>query len=117
MRFQNRAKLFAIEIAWLLGSWAISYVLVGILVSYSSTLDYQLFWPTPLDIQLHNTYFVLGIFEATLPFFLLIALLATSIRVLLGGFRQAATITLGGLVLLLLVAAALVGAIYMCFPG
>jgi heme/copper-type cytochrome/quinol oxidase subunit 1 len=117
MRSPSRAKLLAIEIAWLLGSWAFSYLLTGVLLGYFSSQGYRLFWSSPVDIQMHNTYFVLGIFEATLLLFLFIALLLTATRVLVGGFRRAATITLGGLLIFMLLVATLVGVAYARFPG
>jgi hypothetical protein len=61
---------------------------------------------------MHNTYFVLDVFSATLPFFILTALVTTSIRALWGGSRRAASITLGIVLLVLLVTAAIIGVAY-----
>ncbi|MDO7845699.1 hypothetical protein Q5H92_04970 [Hymenobacter sp. M29] len=109
------AKPFATEIAWLLGSWAFSYLLVGALLGLAGPLGYRLFWASPLEIQMHNTYFILGVFEATLPFFLFTALLVTGIRALRGSHRRAATVTLGTLLLFMLLTAVAIGIAYSKF--
>lgn len=106
------AKPFTTELAWLFGSWAFSYLLVGVLLGYSSPQGYQLLWVSPLEIQMHNTYFVLDVFSATLPFFLLTALVVTSIRAFRGRNRRAALVTLGGLGLLV---AAAITIVYLRF--
>jgi hypothetical protein len=109
------AKPFATEIAWLLGSWAFSYLLVGVLLGYFSPQGYRLFWTHPLDVQMHNTYFVLDVFSATLPFFGITSLLVASVRALRGGSRRAAFITLGSLLIIMLIAAAFIGITYHRF--
>ena len=70
-----------IELAWLLCSWAFSFGLVGWLTGrYSGTLD----------IQMHNTYWILPVWLLATLLFLLVAPLITLIRVLQGLLRNRA---------------------------
>ena len=73
-RLAKVAKTLLIEFAWLLGSWAFSFLVVGELIGYGTL------WNGPIDVQLHNTYFVLTTATAVLPFFVVVALLTTTIR-------------------------------------
>ncbi|MGI4737892.1 MAG: hypothetical protein ACRYG7_22215 [Janthinobacterium lividum] len=97
MRLQAAAyaKHALLEIAWLLGSWAISFGLLGWLIGFNHLGARQ------LDIQLHNTYFVLPPWAVALPFFTLFATSFTSIRAARSRFQQRSTnLVLVGLYLL-----------------
>ncbi|RZL14099.1 MAG: hypothetical protein EOO62_06375 [Hymenobacter sp.] len=72
----------AIEIAWLLGSWAISFGLLGLVVGFSRLAA------GPLDIQMHNQYFVLSVGYAVFPIFVFVATVVTVVRGVLGRFKQ-----------------------------
>lgn len=61
------------ELAWLLGSWAFSYAVVG--AKFGS-------YRGSLDIQLHNTYFVVSVAGLATVFFLVLAPVVTGARVL-----------------------------------
>ena len=83
------------ELAWLLGSWAFSWLLLG------SIFGFNYFWRGPLDIQMHNTYFVTSMWLLTGLLFLFIATISTGIRVLAQAFRHfganAVLVTLSGI--------------------
>ena len=68
------------EIAWLLGSWAFSWLLLGWLLGYPNL------WQPQLDIQMHNTYFVFQPWLFTTLLFIPIATVVTGVRVLAGAF-------------------------------
>jgi len=93
-----------------LAAWQLGFFVPAgwVLLGYCSPLGYRFFWPTPVEIQMHSTFFVLNTFAATFPFFLFTALLVTGARVVKGGIRQAAALTLGGLLLVLLLAVVLI---------
>jgi hypothetical protein len=74
-----------IEIAWLLGSWAISFGLLGWLIGYKQL------WVRQLDIQMHNTYFVLPPWAVALPFFAFFATIITGVRAVVLRFRRRST--------------------------
>ena len=74
-------KRMLVEIAWLLGSWAISFGLLGWLIGFNQL------WVKQLDIQMHNTYFVFGNFHVTVLLFLLVALVVTSARAIAAPLR------------------------------
>ena len=69
-----RRKAVATEALWLLGCYGVSFLLLGYLIGY------RIFLCNPLDIQMHNTYFVLTNTLATLPLFLVVAFVVTSAR-------------------------------------
>ena len=71
-----RLKAIRTELLWLLSCYALVFVLYGILVGSWP------FWQGTLDIQMHNTYFVVSHAVATLPFFLVVALVVTSARII-----------------------------------
>jgi hypothetical protein len=70
------------ELAWLLGSWAFSWLLLG------SLFGFNYFWRGPLDIQMHNTYFVTSMWLLTGFLFLFIATISTGIRVMAQAFHH-----------------------------
>ena len=76
------ARSWTCELAWLLGSWAFSWALLSQLFGYSYLRHPQ------LDIQLHNTYFVLPPLLLTALVCLPVATLVTGGRVLAGAFRR-----------------------------
>jgi hypothetical protein len=85
MRPANSSKHVAIivtEIAWLLGSWAFSYVVLGMAVGFNYLAA------GPLDIQMHNTYFVLSTGYAVFPIFILVATVVTVVRGVVAGFKH-----------------------------
>jgi hypothetical protein len=51
-------------------------------------LGYNYFWKPKLDIQMHNTYFVLQPLLFTTLLFLPIATVVTSVRATVGAFRH-----------------------------
>jgi hypothetical protein len=69
-----RLKAAAIEALCLIGCYVASFLLLGALIGY------RIFLHNPLDIQMHNTYFVLHNTIATLPLFLIVALIVTGAR-------------------------------------
>ena len=83
------------ELAWLLGSWAFSWALL------SQLFGYNYLWHPQLDIQMHNTYFVIQPLLLTTLLFLPVATLVTGVRVLAGAFRHfgpnAALVTLASI--------------------
>lgn len=84
MRSDNSeyVPLISVEIAWLLGSWAISFVLLGLVVGFSRLAA------GPLDIQLHNRYFMLSVGYAVFPIFVVVATIVTVVRGALGRFKS-----------------------------
>ncbi|GAA4506016.1 hypothetical protein GCM10023172_34710 [Hymenobacter ginsengisoli] len=70
----SKSKNTLLEIAWLLGSWAISFGCLGWLIGFKQL------WVKQLDIQLHNTYFVVPPWAAAFPFFLISATIITCVR-------------------------------------
>ncbi|MVN75579.1 hypothetical protein GO988_04495 [Hymenobacter sp. HMF4947] len=98
-----RGKAVVTELAWLLGSWAFSFAAVGKLFGkYAGTLD----------IQLHNTYFVLPVLLLASLLFIVVSPVVTGVRVVVGrGQNVSASIVLAlltGVWLLLLLAVCLV---------
>jgi len=75
-----------IEIAWLLGSWAISFGLLGWVIGFNKLGASQ------LDIQMHNTYFVLPPWVVALPFFAFFATIVAGVRAVKARFRQRSTL-------------------------
>ena len=75
-----------VEIAWLLGSWAISFGALGLVFGFNNL------WVRQLDIQMHNTYFVLPPWALSLPIFAFFATIVTSMRALKARFRQRTTL-------------------------
>lgn len=69
-----RRKAIKTEVLWLLGCAAL------VLAMYRVLAGSWLFWQGTLDIQLHNTYIVLGNAHLTGLLFLLVALVVTSAR-------------------------------------
>ncbi|GAB3638081.1 hypothetical protein GCM10027422_36710 [Hymenobacter arcticus] len=72
----------SVELAWLLGSWAFSFVLLGLVVGFGRLAA------GPLDIQLHNRYFMLSVGYAVFPIFVVVATVVTAVRGALGRFKQ-----------------------------
>ena len=91
-----------VELAWLVGSYALAFWGVKLLLGYSA---HEV---NTLDIQMHNTYFVLSVPVLAPPLFLAIASVTTAVRLASGRFRTpyttAALIGLAGLWLLVLLA-------------
>ena len=111
MRFRTGpAHIWIYEIAWLLGSWAFSWLLL------SQLLGYNYLWHPQLDIQVHNTYFVLQPLLITTLVFLPVATIVTGVRVLTAAFRRfgpnAILLSLSGVWTLLVLLIALRGIIH-----
>ena len=84
------AKSIVIELAWLLGSWAFSFGAVNLMVGLPMLPS------GVVDIQMHNTYFVMSTTVAALPFFLILASAITTLRLLAGARRNALTMGIAG---------------------
>jgi hypothetical protein len=82
---RHNTSVLAIELAWLLSSWAFSYLATGYL------LHRPMLWHGPVEIQMHNTYFILTTAWATAPLFLMLVSVVTGIRSLVSRFRYAPT--------------------------
>jgi hypothetical protein len=97
MRLQKdgNALTALLEIAWLLGSWAISFGWLGWIIGFKQL------WARQLDIQMHNTYFVLPPWAAALPLFLFTATSSTSMRVTATRFRRRSTLLVFGILAVL----------------
>jgi len=99
-------KAVYMEALCLIGCYVVSFLLLGTLIGY------RVFLHNPLDIQMHNTYFVLHNTVATLPLFLLIALVVTGTRAVANSLRtrytRAILLLLGATVLLLVLLTVLV---------
>ncbi|MBH8556914.1 hypothetical protein [Hymenobacter negativus] len=76
------ARIWIHEIAWLLGSWAFSWLLLSLLMGFNYL------WQPKLDIQMHNTYFVLPPLLLTTLVWLPVATVVTGVRVLTSAFRN-----------------------------
>jgi len=76
-----RLKAIRTEVLWLLSCYVLVFVLYGILAGS------WLFWQSTLDIQMHNTYFVINNAQATLPLFVVMALVVTSARIIAAPLR------------------------------
>ena len=85
----------ATEGAWLLGSWAFSLAALGGLLGFDHLFS------SPLDIQMHNTYFVLSTGYAALPIFTIVATLVTVARGIIKRFEQRGIKVVLGLLALL----------------
>ena len=68
--------------AWLLGSWAFSWALLSQLLGYGYPRQ------PVLDIQMHNTYFVVQPLLLTTLAMLPMATVVTGVRVLVAAFRH-----------------------------
>lgn len=79
------AKIILLEIAWLLGSWAISFGLLGWFIGF------KLLGLKQLEIQLHNTYFVMPPWAAALPFLVPVATAVTLVRGAIARFKPASS--------------------------
>jgi hypothetical protein len=94
-----------IELAWLTGCFVLSFLATGALVGYQPVLPGGV-----LDIQMHNTYFVLSWWLALLPLFLAAATPLTLVRAAQARFAQRSTnVVLGALLLVWLLLGALAG--------
>ena len=71
-----RLKAIKTELLWLLSCYLLVFVLYGIMAGS------WLFWQSTLDIQMHNTYFVISNTIATLPLFVVVTLVVTSARII-----------------------------------
>ncbi len=76
-----RRKASWVEALWLLGCYLLSFVLYGVLAGS------WLFWQGTLDIQLHNTYFVVSHLQVILVLFWVLALVVTSARAIAAPLR------------------------------
>jgi hypothetical protein len=76
-----RLKAIKIESLWLLGCYAMAYVLYGLIMG-----TWRI-WQGTLDIQMHNTYFVVSHALATLLLFVATALVVTSARAIAAPLR------------------------------
>ena len=76
------ARIRIRELAWLLGSWAFSWLLL------SQLFGYNYLWHPQLDIQMHNTYFVFQPWLLTTLLFLPMATVVTGGRVLVSSFQD-----------------------------
>ena len=76
------ARIWIRELAWLLGSWAFSWLLL------SQLFGYNYLWHPQLDIQMHNTYFVFQPLLVTTLVLLPVATIVTGVRVMVSGFRH-----------------------------
>jgi hypothetical protein len=92
---ESTARNTLIEIAWLLGSWAISFGCLGWLIGFKQL------WARQLDVQMHNTYFVLPPWAAALPFFLFLATISTSVRAVATRFRKRSVLIVLGILIVL----------------
>ncbi len=92
-----RLKAIRTEALWLLGCYAVAFLLVRVLTGF------WVFGQSTLDIQLHNTYFILDNMWAILPLFVPVALAVTGARAIAEPLRTRYT----WLVLLLLCGLAL----------
>lgn len=62
------------ELAWLLGSWAFSLLVLGRAIGYEKLLA------ATLDIQMHNTYFVLSPLILSIPLLTVTMVVQTGLR-------------------------------------
>jgi hypothetical protein len=76
------ARIWSYEIAWLLGNWAFSWLLLSLLLGFGYLTQPQ------LEIQMHNTYFVLQPLLLTMLVWLPVATVVTGVRVLAAAFRN-----------------------------
>jgi hypothetical protein len=76
-----RRNAIAYEALWLISCYGVSFLLLGFLIGY------RVFLHNPLDIQMHNTYFVISNTLATLPLFVIIALVVASARMIAAPLR------------------------------
>jgi hypothetical protein len=74
--------LISVELAWLLGSWAFSFGLLGLVVGFSRLAA------GPLDIQMHNQYFMISTGYAVFPIFVVVATIVTVVRGVLVRFKS-----------------------------
>jgi hypothetical protein len=100
-----RLQAVKTEALWLLGCYALSFLLFGVLSGS------WVFWRSTLDIQMHNTYFVISKMQAILPLFWVLALVITSARAIAAPLRTRYTwvvlLVLGTVVILLILLAVL----------
>lgn len=95
-----RGQAIKTEAFWLLGCFSLAYLLYGTLVGFWSL------WRGTLDIQMHNTYFVVSHLHAVLLLFWVLTLVVTSARAIAAPLRTRYTwvvLLVFGLVALLLV--------------
>lgn len=78
-------KDMLIEIAWLLGSWAISFGLVGAFIGFGAL------WGSPVTVQLHNLYIRLTPSQFALPGFLFLATVVAGMRTVTSRFKRPST--------------------------
>ena len=78
-------KHILIEILWIIGGGVLSIFLTGLFIGFNRLVN-----PT-LEMQLHDTYFVLTPFFVGIPSFLLLNFLLLSIRVFLSKFQKVIT--------------------------
>jgi len=98
-------KNVILELAWLAGCLVLSFLATGALVGYQTVSP-----GGTLDIQMHNTYFVLSWWLMLLPLFLAAATPLTLVRAAQARFAQRSTnAVLGVLALIWLLLGALMG--------
>ena len=78
------AKDMLIEIAWLLGSWAISFGIVGLFIGFDAL------WGGPVAFQepYHNSIMVYPPGYFALPFFLFFATIIAGVRLVASRFKR-----------------------------
>lgn len=88
------------EALWLLSCYLLAFLLYGVLIGSWR------FWLGTLDIQMHNTYFVISNMQAIVPLFWVLALVVTSARAIAAPLRTRYTwvvlLVLGAVVALLI---------------
>jgi hypothetical protein len=96
-----RLRAVRTEALWLLGCYLLAFVLVGVLVGSWR------FWQGTLDIQMHNTYFVISNMLVTLVLFWVLAVVVTGARAIAAPLRTRYTwvvlLVFGSVVVLLAV--------------
>jgi len=95
-----RGQAIKTECFWLLGCFLLAFLLYGMLVGFWTL------WRGTLDIQMHNTYFVVSHLHAVVLLFWVLTLVVTSARAIAAPLRTRYTwvvLLVFGLVLLLLV--------------
>ncbi len=95
------------EVLWLLGCYLLAYLVYGTLVGFWSL------WQGTLDIQMHNTYFVVSHLHVVFLLFWVLTLAVTSGRAIAAPLRTRYTwvvLLVFGLVALLLIGSILLAA-------
>ena len=80
---KSTRRSILIEIAWLLGSWAFSWLLLGRLWGSLAYLSFR-----TIEVQQHNNYYVFQPLLLTTLLFLPVATVVTGVRVSVAAFRH-----------------------------